>query len=187
MTLLQYLSAFRVYSVDALVLALGVSLITSLLKKTVLKKCPKKVFVFLPFLIGFIFYASYRAILTMSAEPFTSGLSDTFEGGFACGCAATLYYVVYEQFFRTVSPAAPSEKAQTTLPVAQLLEGLVPENELPRIAQTLTEGSKDKSGNDLLRFVLETLRGCVADGELTEGELLLCAQTVSKFLETIKV
>lgn len=186
MTLLQYLSAFRVYSVDALVLALGVSLITSLLKKTVLKKCPKKVFVFLPFLIGFIFYASYRAILTMSAEPFTSGLTETFEGGFACGCAATLYYVVHKQFFRTVSSNTTAE-AQGALPVAHLLEGLVSENELPRIAEMLTEGSKEKSGNDLLRFVFETLRGCTAEGELTEGELLLCAQTVSGFLESVKV
>lgn len=183
MTLLQLLSAFRVYSADALILALGITLVTSLLKKTVLKKCPKKVFVFLPFVLGFVFYAAFRAIATMSAEPFTAGLTETFEGGFACGCAATLYYVVYEQFFR--SPAAAGPPA--LLPVTPLLRGLVPEERLEEAAQTLTGGCKDKTDGELFSFVLETLRAYATegDGTLTEGELYLYAKTISQFLTSV--
>ena len=100
MSAIQYLSTFRLYGWDVLLLAGGVTLLTSLLKKTVLKNAPKKLFVFLPFALGIVLYAIYRSLVTLSAEPFTTGLAATVEGGFACGCAATLYYVVYEQFFR---------------------------------------------------------------------------------------
>lgn len=184
MTLLQLLSTFRVYSADALILALGVTLVTSLLKKTVLKKCPKKAYVFLPFALGLLFYAAFRAIVTMSAKPFTGGLVETFEGGFACGCAATLYYVVYEQFFRPVSSsAAPSVLS----PVAPLLEGLVPEEKIEEAAKTLTEGCKEKTGDTLFPFVLDTLRAYAQEGDnaLTEGELYLYAKTISQFLTAV--
>lgn len=185
MTLLQTLSAFRVYSADALILALGVTLCCSLLKKTVLKKCPKKIYVFLPFVLGFIFYAAYRAILTMSAAPFTSGLTETFEGGFACGCAATLYYVIYKQFFRLNASAEPT----ALLPVTPLLQGLVPEERTEEAAKALTEGYKDKAESDRFGFVLETLRAYAQteEGALTEGELYLYAKTISQFLAAVSV
>lgn len=183
MTLLQTLNAFRVYSADALILALGVTLCCSLLKKTVLKKCPKKIYVFLPFVLGFVFYAAFRAIVTMSAAPFTSGLTETFEGGFACGCAATLYYVVYKQFFRPNASAEPP----ALLPVTPLLQGLVPEERVEEAAKALTEGYKDKAEGDRFDFVLETLRAFAAaeNGALTEGELYLHAKTVSLFLSAV--
>ena len=103
MSAIQYLSAFRTFGADVLALALGVTLVTSLFKKTVFKNRSKKLFVFLPFALGFVFYAVYRAIAARSAIPFTGELFRTCEGGFACGCAATLYYVVYEQFFRNLA------------------------------------------------------------------------------------
>lgn len=185
MTILQYLNAFCVYGADTLLLALGVTLFTSLLKKTALKKCPKKVYVFLPFLIGILFFAAYRAVLTRSVDPFTNEITQTLEGGFACGCVATLYYVVYEQFLRTASNSAPSP--QTKLyPVKTLLSGIIPESQTEKAAKELTEGSKNKSGNELLRFVLDTLRNYAAQTEetqcVTEGELFLYAKTVSGFL-----
>ena len=51
MTALQFFNAFRTFGADILLLALGVTLFTSLLKKTVMKNCNKKAFVFLPFAI----------------------------------------------------------------------------------------------------------------------------------------
>lgn len=180
MTLLQTLNAFRVYSADVLILALGVTLGCSLLKKTVLKKCPKKIYVFLPFVLGFVFYAAFRAIVTMSAVPFTSGLTETFEGGFACGCAATLYYVIYKQFFRPNASAEPA----AVCPVTPLLQGLVPEERTEEAAKALTEGYKDKAESDRFGFVVETLRAYATEGNgvLTDGELYLYAKTISQFL-----
>lgn len=108
MSAIQYLSAFRLYGWDVLLLAGAVSLLTALLKKTVLQNAPKKVYVFLPFALGVLLYAVWRALVTLSAEPFTTGLAATLEGGFGCGCAATLYYVIYEQFIRKKKTDAES-------------------------------------------------------------------------------
>ena len=105
MTILQYLSAFRLFGGDVLVLGLAVTILVSVLKKTALHGAPKKLFVFLPFALGTVLFAAWRCLAELSAAPLTSGLADTFEGGFACGCAATLYYVIYEQFLR-VKPTA---------------------------------------------------------------------------------
>ncbi len=108
MSAIQYLSAFRLYGWDVLLLAGAVSLLTALLKKTVLQNAPKKLYVFLPFALGILLYAVWRALVTLSAEPFTTGLAATLEGGFGCGCAATLYYVIYEQFIRKKKTDAES-------------------------------------------------------------------------------
>ena len=108
MSAIQSLSAFRLYGWDVLLLAGAVSLLTALLKKTVLQNAPKKLYVFLPFALGILLYAVWRALVTLSAEPFTTGLAATLEGGFGCGCAATLYYVIYEQFIRKKKTDAES-------------------------------------------------------------------------------
>ena len=100
MSAIQYLSTFRLYGWDVLLLAGAVTLLTALLKKTVLKNASRKLYVFLPFAIGILLYAAYRGLVTLSPLPFTTDLAATIEGGFGCGCAATLYYVIYEQFFR---------------------------------------------------------------------------------------
>lgn len=121
MTALQFFDALRTFGADVLLLALGVTLLTSLLKKTVMKNCNKRVFVFLPFAIGLIVYAAFAALVTMSANPFTKNLSQTTEKGLSCGLAATLYYVVYEQFVRSPKGTGKLD------PLYALLDGFVPE------------------------------------------------------------
>lgn len=175
MTIVQYLSAFRLYGADVLLIALGVSACTSLLKKTVLKNRAKKLCVFAPFVLGTVFYAVFRAIATKSAAPFAADFAETLEGGFACGCAATLYYVIYEQFFRNRGDLPP---------VAELLAGIVPEEKLGEAAKELTAGSAQKSGEELLLFVTETLAR-YADPPLTGTELALYTDTVAQFLESM--
>ncbi len=106
MTILQYLSAFRLFGGDVLVLGFAVTVAVSVLKKTALRNASKKLFVFAPFVLGTLLFAAYRCLATLSAAPLTDDIAATFEGGFACGCAATLYYVVYEQFLRAKQSAA---------------------------------------------------------------------------------
>lgn len=204
MSAIQYLSTFRLYGWDVLLLAGGVTLLTSLLKKTVLKNAPKKLFVFLPFALGIVLYAIYRALVTLSAEPFTTGLAATVEGGFACGCAATLYYVVYEQFFRkrptadtgAADGAGESETPDTGAaddadtdmgvsipPVAPLLEGFVPEETRHTVARSLTEGARGKTGDALRTFVRETLFS--AAPAATEAELLALTELVAAYLSSL--
>ena len=204
MSAIQYLSTFRLYGWDVLLLAGGVTLLTSLLKKTVLKNVPKKLFVFLPFALGIVLYAIYRALVTLSAEPFTTGLAATVEGGFACGCAATLYYVVYEQFFRKRPTAdtgaadgagesetpdtgaaddADTDMGESIPPVAPLLEGFVPEETRHAVARSLTEGARGKTGDALRTFVRETLFS--AAPAATEAELLALTELVAAYLSSL--
>lgn len=175
MSFAELLGAFRAYGADVLLLAIGVSLTVSLLKKTVMKKVSKKYFVFLPFAVGLVYYAVYRAIVTASAAPFTSEIARTLEGGFACGCAATLYYVVYEQFFRgkSVSPLYP------------LLEGLVPEEKREELSNLLYEEFPQKEESARHSFLEETLKTYCGD-TMSEEELFKVAELIAKFLEVLE-
>ncbi len=177
MTAIQYLGAFRYYGADVLLIAAAVTLLTALLKKTALKSCPKKLFVFLPFLIGTLLYASFRAIVTMSAAPFTEEFASTLEGGFSCGCAATLYYVVYEQFFRT-----KTDDGATAL--SPLLEGYVPEEKRAEAELALLGGSENREGEELLSFVKETLQ-TYCEPALPDAELVALAALVTRFLTAL--
>lgn len=149
MEAIRYLSAFRLYGADVLLLALGVSLLTSLLKKTVLKNMSKKVFVFLPYLLGLVIYCVYRMITMLSAVPVTKEFFATAEGGFAVGCAATLYYVIYEQFFR-------KEKKGVNI-LTPLFDGIVPDEEIGEITSFLIETCADKTKAETEEIVKETL------------------------------
>ena len=174
MTAVQLVNVLRHFGLDVLLLALGVTLITSILKKTVLKSFPNKVYVFLPFLLGLILYATYRCLALWSISPLTGDIRTTVEGGLSCGSAATLYYVVYEQFFR--------RKKTIVNPLLPLLEGIVPEGETEEAAAALYEGSK--SAAELLPFVRETLLQYV-DDSLSEAEFDATCQLIADFLSTL--
>lgn len=176
MSLIQYVNAFRTFGADVLLLALGVTLVTSLLKKTVFKNCSKKLFVFLPFALGLVAYATYRAIAAWSAAPFVGDLCKTLEGGFACGCAATLYYVVYEQFFR-------GNKKATAL--APLLDGFVPQEKVQEAEDKLLKESTGLDGEELLAFVNETL-AVYALPETSPEELSALSYTVAEYLKKLR-
>ncbi|MDE7158381.1 MAG: hypothetical protein K2N74_02300 [Clostridiales bacterium] len=178
MTIVQYLSAFCTFSADVLVLAFGVTLVTSLFKKTVFKKCSRKLFVFLPFVLGLLFYAAYRAIVTLSFIPFTEELSNTLEGGFACGCAATLYYVVYEQFFRANKTEAPKKLLPVVTP---LLAGFVDAKFAEEAAEKIRQGSQGLTGDKLFAFIRETLAGYTLP-EVSQTELDALTHLVVDFL-----
>lgn len=196
MSAIQYLSTFRLYGWDVLLLAGGVSLLTALLKKTVLKNASKKLYVILPFALGIVLYAVYRALVTLSAAPFTAELAATLEGGFACGCAATLYYVVYEQFFRKKADGQAADTGAAddggtqdadtdgaASPVAPLLEGYVPEETRAEVAQALYEGARGKTGDALRTFVRETLFS--AAPAATEAELIALTELIAAYLASL--
>lgn len=168
------MGALRLYGLDELLIAVGVTFLTSLLKKTVLKNAPSKVYVFLPFGIGIVLFAAYRMLATLSVTPLSDPL--TIEGGFGCGCVATLYYVVYEQFIR---------KGKNSLsPLCPLLKGVVSEEKLDEAAETLLSGSKGISDEERSAFVAETLAR-YALPELSEIELTACFRLVERYLASL--
>lgn len=81
---IQYLSAIRQMSSEALILAAAVAAVTALLKKTLLKNARRFVRSALPFFLGIVFFTVYRMAVTMSFDPVTEELFATLSSGFAC-------------------------------------------------------------------------------------------------------
>ncbi len=174
MSFVQLVSAFRLYGADVLLLALGVTLTTSLLKKTVLKTFPK-LFVFLPFILGVVYFAVYRMIATGSIAPLAADLGGTLCNGFGCGCAATLYSVVCEKFLQGKTKANP---------LAPLLE-FIPEEKREEAAKTLYEEAKNLSGEELRKYFEETLN-TFADPPMSETELLATAELLAEYMDSLE-
>lgn len=174
MTALQFFTAFRTFGADVLLLALGVTLFTSLLKKTVMKNCNRRVFVFLPFAIGLVVYAVFSALVSLSADPFTKDLLDTVEKGFSCGLAATLYYVVYEQFIRSPKGTRHND------PLYTLLDGIVPEEKREEAIASLNEKSTGVEKEQLPEAIRETLL-LYASPELSEIETNAAVTILTKY------
>lgn len=179
MSAIQSLSGFFSDSWQSLLLALGVALVTFILKKTV-KKLPEKVFTFLPFALGILAFAVYRAIATLSWAPFTTEIVTTLEGGFTCGCAAILCFVACDKLLKKVGERGSGE----ITPVTPLLEGYVADDKLAETAATLMEGSAGLTEEELPQFVRETLSAAVLP-ETTEAELLALCALVGAYLSQI--
>ena len=180
MTILQYLSAFRLFGGDVLVLGLAVTIAVSVLKKTALKNAPKKLFVFLPFALGTIVFAAFRCLAELSAAPITSDLAATFEGGFACGCAATLYYVVYEQFLRVKQSAAGN--AENTAAA----ENAAAENAAAENAPTDGARSAEETVRTLLKTFVSAETAEEAAKALSDGYKAMTKEAFGAFVsETI--
>ncbi len=172
MTVIELYGTLHRYGVDVLILALGVTLLTSLLKKTVMKSVSKKVFVFLPFGLGILIYALY-SIFTRGGLCFTADAVTTLlKGGLETGCAATLYYVFYEQFLRgkfVMDPLLP------------LLE-CVPEERRQEASEAIRDAAMGDA--DAFQGIREQLAQ-YADPPLTEEELSATAELLKEFLDTL--
>ena len=179
MTALQFFTALRTFGADVLLLALGVTLLTSLLKKTVMKNCTKKVFVFLPFAIGILLYAVYSSLVTLSADPLYKDLLLTVEKGISCGLAANLYYVLYEQFFC----ASKSKKEQN--PLYPLLDGIVPDDKKEEAAATLIEKSTGVEKEQLPQVIEEALSPYTSP-ELSKMELSAAIAILVQYFSVLK-
>lgn len=175
MTFMQFINAFRLYQPDVMLLALGVTLVVSLLKKILPESCPKKLYLFAPFILGILFYSVYAVITEGNALPLKSGIAQTIESGFACGCVATLYYLTYEQFFRV-------KKTQPTL--SALLEGIVPEEKREAATNALLSCT-EKKGEELSRFVRETLAEYGYE-TLSDVELCASAKIIAELIQKLR-
>ena len=175
MSFVQIVSAFRLYSADVLLLALGVTLMTSFLKKKVLADRDRKLFVFLPFALGFALFTAYRMIAERSLAPLGEEFFETLEGGFGCGCAATLYYCVWEQFFRG--------KAQKTDPLEMLLD-FIPEERRKKAAEELRAGMEGKTEEEAEAYLKGRI-AALSDPPMSEAECAAAAALLAKYFSAL--
>ena len=106
----EVLKFAEAYGADCVALALAVCALTALFKW----KCPagwKKLFTFLPFVLGIALRIGIEAVRQkgFSMLPYAALVTE----GIRCGGLSTILYVIYEQFLRRRRklPATPAELA----------------------------------------------------------------------------
>lgn len=170
MTIIQLINTFTFYGIDVVLLALLTTVTVAIIKKLFFKSASKKFLTFLPFIIGTLFYCAYSALVNMSLLPIINGVSEHIEKGFAVGAAATILYVVYEQFIRKDNSTPLSESVVKTI-----MQGYIKSDELESAAKSAYEAIT----NDVTGSALERVKNIISEhaGEGTsEREILLLAK-----------
>ena len=122
MTFFEIIDLITFYGVDVVVLGMATSALTQILKTTILKNAQKKWYTFLPFVIGVIIYVLYAIVSRVNFIYAVENFPVVFEQGIKTGAAATVIYVVYEQFAMGKTSFSLTENA-----IATFLEGYVTE------------------------------------------------------------
>ena len=176
MSIFQIIDAFAFYGFDVIVLAAFTSLLVQLAKKTLLKRCNKKVFTFLPFLFGTILYATYAGVRHLSFEYLIENYISVLEYGFSVGALSTLTYVCYEQFLQNKTKVSATEGV-----IATLIAGYVPSDSVERVAKLIAEAiGKDVLG-DGAKKTAEILTANQGEN-VTENDVKLLAKLIIETL-----
>lgn len=176
MTFVEIIDAFTFYGADVLLLALVTVGIVQLVKITLFKKAQKKLLTFLPFIIGTVLYAVYAAIRHLSFIYLIEEYASVLEHGVSVGAAATLYYVLYEQFIREKKGLSEVEKV-----IATLIEQYIPKENVEKAAKAVAEAiERDVTGNGALRAkeILTEYSG----GEISESDIQLLSRLIIEML-----
>lgn len=156
MSIVQLVNIFEKYSLDALLLGIAVCLLTSLVKKLIPDKL-KKFLTFIPFVFGILIYAAYLYFIMGKSEIFTT---QTLAVGVRCGMAATIYYVLYEQFIRGKKKYADTSDPRE-LVVAGQIEPIILESYLKELPRQIVAGV-EKSLADAsycVNYIVGAVRG----------------------------
>ncbi|MDE7306475.1 MAG: hypothetical protein K2N33_03715 [Clostridia bacterium] len=182
MSIIQIIDTFTFYGIDIIILAAATAVITQVLKKTLLKKVKKKLITFLPFGLGTLFYAVYAGIRNMSFYYLVNNYTSVLEHGLSVAAAATLLYVLYEQFVRE----SDSASSATEKVISTLIEGYVPEANLSAAAKAVAEAlERDVTGNGATRA--EEIIASYSDGEISEQDIKLLSKLIIETLAHMSV
>ncbi len=182
MTLVQFLNAMERYSADVLFLAFAVCLATSLLKKIIPQNL-KKYLTFAPFVFGCVAYGVYMFVTVKDYQVISR---QTVLKGLECGAAATIYYVLFEQFIRGKKNLLGLSDTKQ-LAVAGMLKNIVTEYYLYSVTCYIT-GQIEKNPQDIsycTAVCLNTLKGKTQAG-VTENDIAAAARLISATLSIIK-
>ncbi len=147
MSIIQIIDTFTFYGIDVLLLAAATAVFVQILKISVFRKLKKKLLTFLPFVCGTLFYSAYAAIRELSLFYVLENYVLILEHGISVGAAATLIYVLYEQFVRDKKGISVAESVVKTL-----IEGYVPTEKTKTVARLIAEAiEKDVTGNGAKR------------------------------------
>lgn len=176
MTFIQIIDTFTFYGIDVLLLAFLTTILTQLFKKTVFCRTQKKVVTFLPFILGTILYAVYVWINGKSFELVLKQYTIILEHGISVGAAATLYYVMYEQFVRKNYDFSTTERV-----IATLISGYIPNENLQKAAKEIAEAIKMDVVGEGASKAKEILLS-YAEGKSQEQDITLLSKLIIETL-----
>lgn len=179
MTIIKIIDAFAFYGVDTVLLALLTAVTVQIFKATFLKKVQKKLLTFLPFAIGTLYYAAYTALINLSADPLLNDYMSVLEHGLSVGAAATLLYVLYEQFVRGDDSATAAESVIMTL-----IDGYVTEDSVKSIAKLIAKSLAGDVAGDGVKKISEFIADHAAEG-ITERDVALLSKTIIETMARI--
>ena len=177
MTFTEIINFVTFYGVDVAVLGILTSVLTQLLKTTILKNVPNKLYPFIPVIIGTVLYAVYTLIFNGFCA---NSLANVFEKGFSVGAAATVIYVVCEQFTggKLKLPAAGKV-------VEAMIADCVDVENLNTVAKKIEEdldcSDLQTSAERINKTLLEYAQGDADESDLQALSLLI-AQTLARII-----
>lgn len=182
LSIIQIVDTFTFYGIDVLLLATLTCLTVQLLKATILKKLNRKLVTFLPFVLGTVFYAAYAAIKNLSLEFLLTDYVFVLEHGVSVGAAATLIYVLYEQFVREKKSGLSTAESV----IKTLIEGYVPAGSVEDAAKQIAEAiEKDVTGSGAKHA--EEILAQFAEESVTERDVQLIAKLIIQTLAHAKI
>ena len=146
------------YGVDIATISAITCVIVQILKRTLLKNCPKKVISFLPFAIGTILYAVFAAVAHLDIGYLLTDLPYVCERGFTIGALSTVLYVLYEQLIREREQTGVTEGV-----IAALIEGYVTQEGAADAAKRIAEALKDDLNGDGAKLAADILKEYAAE------------------------
>lgn len=179
MTFIEIMRFITFYGVDIAVLGIVTCVLTQLLKTTLLKKAPNKLYAFMPVILGSVLYAVYTMIAHMSFCYAFENIGSVLENGFTVGAAATVIYVVCEQFTRKKN----SSLSTAASVVAAMIADSVEEEKLNAIAQKIDDEFDSSDMHSAAHTIARTLSECAqgdADERSFEELSILVAQTLAR-------
>lgn len=176
MTFIQIIDTFTFYGIDVILLAGLTAILTQLFKKTLFCRAQKKIVTFLPFILGTVLYAVYIGINSNDFDYVLQEYTSILEHGISVGAAATLFYVMYEQFVRKNTEFSTTEKV-----IATLIESYVPKENLQKIAGEIAEAIKlDVLGNGASKA--QEILLTYTDGKVSEQDITLLSRLIIETL-----
>jgi len=176
LTIVQIIDAFAFYGFATIALAAVDCLMVQILKKTLFKRCNKKIFTFLPFIIGTLLYAAYACVRNLSFCYLVTNYVSVLEHGLSVGALSTLIYVCYEQFLREKGTTSTTEDV-----IATLIEGYVPTDEAEDIARQIAEAIEKDVTGDGAKKTAEILAANGQEG-VSEKDFKLLAKLIIETL-----
>ena len=176
LTIIKIIDTFTFYGLDVALIAALTAMTVQICKITFLKNAQKKLLTFLPFTVGVIYYAAYAALINWSFSYLLTEYVSVLEHGVSVGSAATVLYVLYEQFVRNKKSASVSERIISTL-----IDGFVPTDKIAAVAKQIAEAiERDVTGNGALHAAEILCEN--SEGELSERDVELLSKLIIETL-----